>query len=118
MKKSIAAVIMVFAMLAVQANGNGEAVSPKSTNYKDVISQIEYPQECRVNGVEGLVLVTVQVDENGMVTGHTFNKYPCVNLKGAVEKVINDLNFVPAKDKNGNDIKGKVVVPVNFKLTI
>ena len=121
MKKQILALAMMFFVLgAFATNGNGEGVaeSPKPVNYKDVISAIEYPQVCKEKGIEGQVIVTLKIDEMGKVISHEFGKYPCTDLRDAVEKVLPDLNFTPAKDKNGNAVVGKIAVPVNFKLTI
>ncbi|WP_436517057.1 energy transducer TonB [Ekhidna sp. To15] len=110
--------LFVFGAQANNGNGKGEAEGPKPTNYKEVISQIEYPKVCQEKGIEGKVIVTLKVDETGKVINHEFGSYPCTDLRDAVKDAIKDLKFVPAKDANGNAIVGKIAVPVNFKLTI
>lgn len=120
MKKQLLAftLTVLFAFGALAGNGKGEAESPKAVNYKKVISQIEYPQVCKEKGIEGQVIVTLKIDEMGNVMSHEFGSYPCTDLRDAVEKVIPNLTFSPAKDKNGVAVVGKIAVPVNFKLTI
>lgn len=121
MKKQLLVLTLALFVFGAQANngkGKGEAESPKPTNYKEVISQIEYPQVCKEKGIEGQVVVTLKIDEAGNVINHEFGSYPCTDLRDAVKDVIKDLKFKPAKDKNGNAVVGKIAVPVNFELTI
>ncbi|WP_370087172.1 energy transducer TonB [Ekhidna sp.] len=119
MKKQLLALTMVFFVLGALANnGNDKSESPKATNYKEVISKIEYPQVCKEKGVEGKVIVTLKVDQAGKVINHEFDSYPCTDLRDAVKEVLKDLTFVPAKNKEGEAVVGKIAVPVNFKLTI
>lgn len=121
MKKQLLVLTLALLVFGAQANtglGNGEAESPKATNYKEVISQIEYPQVCKEKGIEGTVIVTLKIDETGNVINHEFGSYPCTDLRDAVKAVIKDLKFMPAKNANGTSVVGKIAVPVNFKLTI
>ncbi len=119
MKKQLLILSLVLFVFGAQANnGKGEAEGPKPTNYKEVISQIEYPKVCKEKGIEGKVIVTLKIDEIGNVINHEFGSYPCTDLRDAVKDAIKDLKFVPAKDVNGNPIVGKIALPVNFKLTI
>lgn len=119
MKKQLLALTMVFFVLGALANnGKGEAESPKAVNYKEVISEIVYPQVCKEKGIEGQVIVTLKIDEMGKVISHEFGSYPCTDLRDAVKNIIPSLNFTPAKNENGEAVVGKVALPVNFKLTI
>ncbi|WP_462248532.1 energy transducer TonB [Ekhidna sp.] len=121
MKKQLLVLTLALLVFGAQANngkGKGEAEAPKPTNYKEVISQIEYPQVSKEKGVEGVVIVTLKIDKLGNVINHEFDSYPCTDLRDAVKSVIKDLKFQPAKDANGKEVVGKIAVPVNFKLTI
>ncbi|WP_425391940.1 TonB family protein [Ekhidna sp.] len=119
MKKQLLILAMVFCVIATQANnGDGKAVSPKPMNYKEVVSNIEYPLVCKEKGIEGQVLVTLKINKEGKVINHRFEKYPCTDLRDAVKDILPKLNFEPAKNANGEAVVGKIAVPVNFKLTI
>lgn len=120
MRKQLLILAMSFFVLGASAgNGDGKkAESPKALNYKEVISDIEYPQVCKEKGIEGQVLVTLKIDQFGKVINHRFESYPCTDLRDAVKKVLPNLNFTPAKNSNGEAVVGLIAVPVNFKLTI
>lgn len=120
MRKQFLVLVMVLVVFGVQANnGNtGKAVGPKPTNYKEVISQIEYPKVCMEKGIEGTVVAMLKVNTEGKVINHKFDSYPCTDLRDSVKDVIKDLKFKPAKDTNGANVVGWIAVPVKFKLTI
>lgn len=119
MKKQLLTLTMVFFVLgALASNGNDKSEGPKPTNYKEVISKIEYPKVCKEKGIEGKVIVTLKVDKAGKVINHEFDSYPCTDLREAVKEVLKDLTFEPAKNAQGEVVTGKIAVPVNFKLTI
>lgn len=119
MKKTLLIIAMAFFVLGVQANnGEGKAENPKPVNYKEVISSITYPLSCKEKGIEGQVLVTLKIDQNGKVINQHFKEYPCTELRDAVKEILPKLNFEPAKNSNGDAVVGLIAVPVNFKLTI
>lgn len=118
MKKQFLIFTLVFFVFGAFATNGGKEESPKATNYKEVISKIEYPKVCKAKGIEGTVVVTLKIDKTGKVINHEFGSYPCTDLRDAVKDVIKDLEFTPAKDAKGNAVVGKIAVPVNFKLTI
>lgn len=117
MKKVFTLAITALFIFAASAN-NGEGELAKIKNYKEVVSKIEYPQISKEQGIEGKVIVSINIDEVGNIKDYKFLSSPCKNLTNAVEKSIKNLQFSPAKDTNGNPIAGKVVLPVDFKLTI
>jgi outer membrane biosynthesis protein TonB len=98
--------------------GNRGGTGPVPLNYSEVISTIDYPEECRKNGVEGRIIVSLAIDEVGAVMGHEFIQCPCPFLKAAVEAVLPDLKFKPARNEAGEPIKGMLTFPVTFELTI
>lgn len=118
MKKTLLILTLVFFVFGALANNGGKAESPKPTNYKEVISKIEYPKVSKLKGIEGTVVVTLKINKAGKVINHEFDSYPCTDLRDAVKDIIKDLEFTPAKDAEGNTVVGKIAVPVNFKLTI
>ncbi|MEQ6165806.1 TonB family protein [Ekhidna sp. MALMAid0563] len=119
MKKQLLILTMMICVLGVQASiGDDKSENPKAINYKEVISNIEYPLECKEKGIEGQVLVTLKIDQNGKVINQHFEKYPCTDLRDAVKDILPKLNFEPAKNSKGEAVVGLIAVPVNFKLTI
>lgn len=117
MKKLLAIAITAVLVFGLYANDD-KAKQVKLTNYKDVISEIEYPQVCKTKGIEGKVIVSLMVDANGEIVESEFLSFPCDDLKEAVSDVLPELKFSPARDENGKAIKGKFILPVNFKLNI
>lgn len=117
-KQLLTLTLALFTFIAFAGNGKGKAESPKSMNYSEVISKIEYPEQSKKNGIEGTVIVTLKIDEVGNVINHEFKSYPCTDLRDAVKAVIKDLKFTPAKNAEGTAVVGKIEMPVNFTLTI
>ncbi|WP_420315763.1 TonB family protein [Ekhidna sp.] len=119
MKKIFSIVALAFFVLNTFATpSNGEAENPKPTNYKEIISNIEYPESSKAKGIEGQVLVMLKIDKAGKVINHRFEDYPCTDLRDAVKDILKDLKFEPAKNSKGESVVGFIAVPVNFKLTI
>lgn len=117
MKKLLSIAITALFVFGAYAE-NGEEKEVKVTNYKEVISSIEYPQSCREKGIEGKVIVQILVDEFGTIKGEEFVAYPCVELRDAVKSSISKLQFSPARNEKGEAINGVFTLPVNFKLTL
>ncbi len=97
---------------------NDKAEAPKMNNYKQVLSEIEYPQVCREKGIEGKVIVMLRISAQGEITDYEFKAAPCTDLEEVVEASLPKMKFTPATDKDGNAIAGIITFPVNFKLTI
>ncbi len=91
---------------------------PIVTNYREVIESIEYPISCRKNGIEGEVIIEIQVDAKGKIMDYDFIESVCPELRNAVEKVIPDLDFIPAINENNELIPCKINIPISFELTI
>ena len=120
MKKIFTLIILtafVF-VLHAQSSGTQAYTNPKATNYKEVLKGIEYPQVCREKGIEGTVLVVLNINENGTMTNYKFKSAPCDDLQTAVENSLSKLTFEPAKNPQGQAVRGKLTLPVQFKLSI
>ncbi|MBC6401078.1 MAG: TonB family protein [Ekhidna sp.] len=115
---------MLFMLLSVCfmpcANGQllSSAKAAEVTNYKEVLSQIDYPQACVQEGIEGRVIVSLKVDAKGNLVSHEFISYPCPNLKRAVTKALPKLKFNTAINRHGDAVAGRVTIPIIFKLAI
>ena len=88
------------------------------TNYKEVVSQIVYPQDSKEQGIEGTVIVSLEVDHQGKLVSHEFISYPCSALQDAVKESLVKLQFNPAKNAAGQNITSRITMPVKFELSI
>ena len=88
------------------------------TNYTEVISQIEYPRDSKEKGIEGTVIVSLEIDHQGNLVGHEFISYPCNALAGVVKESLAKLQFSPATNDAGNAITSRITMPVKFELSI
>lgn len=116
--KKLLTVLFLFAFAFTTYAGGGAVENAKATNYKEVLKQIEYPQVCREKGIEGQVLVLLRIGKNGQIKSYKIKSAPCSDLEVAVENSLPFLTFEPGRDGNGKAVSSKVVLPVNFKLTI
>jgi len=117
MKKLIMTVLSAYLVLTVYAQNTSSEVV-EVTNYREVVSKIEYPRVCKEKGIEGKVIVSLEIDENGNLISHEFIKYPCSDLKEVVQNALPKLKFKPAFNVHGQAVASKITMPVNFKLTI
>lgn len=89
--------------------------NPREINYKEVLREVDYPQSCREKGI---VIVSLKISEHGEVTSYEFKRFPCNDLKLAVEKSLSEFRFRPAGDEQGQATPGRLYLPVTFRLTI
>ena len=118
MKKTLLMLLSVCFILIVNGQPLSTAKVAEVTNYKEVLSQIEYPQVCKEKGIEGKVIVSLKVDADGNLVSHEFITYPCSDLKGVVTEALPKLKFSPAINQHGDAVAGRITMPINFKLTI
>lgn len=94
------------------------ATKPIATNFKEVINQIEYPLEARSQAIEGDVTVVVKVNNLGKVTSFEVKNACDPVLEKAIEKVIPNLQFIPAINPDGNSVDSEIEIPFKFRLDI
>ena len=76
----------------------------------------QYPERARKRGQEGTVSVRCQVDANGHVTNVSLARSSGFRLLDeAALKAVGKWKFKPGR-KDGADVAGTVVVPVQFRL--
>ncbi len=76
----------------------------------------KYPISARRSGFEGVVKVSVLVDENGAVTSvEVFSSSGHASLDQAVLDAYRRARFAPAL-QDGKPVAGRVVIPVRFRL--
>lgn len=114
--------LMVLLFLSILFGVNGQQVTKEKdiqvSNYEEVLSEIEYPQICREKGIEGKVIVLLEIDEEGNIIYQKFISYSSVDLMIAVEKSLQKFRFKPAMNETGQTIASRITMPVKFKLTI
>ena len=118
MKKTLLMLLSLALIISTYAQPLPSAKDVEVTNYKEVLSQIVYPQICKEKGIEGKVIVSLEIDEQGNVISHEFVSFPCSDLKEVVYNSLAKFNFNPAVNDNGQTIKSRITMPVNFELTI
>ncbi|MDW3650587.1 MAG: M56 family metallopeptidase [Bacteroidia bacterium] len=88
---------------------------PKPLNINEIKKTIGYPKIARDAGIEGKVLVKVEVNKFGEYVAHEIIESDHDILSRAVEEHLSKLTFeTPAKD--GKAVTVKVTVPFNFVL--
>ncbi|MEO0896316.1 MAG: TonB family protein [Bacteroidota bacterium] len=88
---------------------------PVPINMDIVKRLIGYPKVARDNGIQGMVVVRVLVDETGAYEDHILINQVAEELSTEVEQQLPQLKFTPAI-QNGRPIKFWVNIPFNFKL--
>lgn len=118
MKKTLMMLLSFTLIICVYGQPLSSAKVVEVTNYEEVLSQIVYPQVCKEKGIEGKVIVSLEIDEQGNVVSHEFISSPCSDLKEVVYNSLAKFNFSPAVNDSGQTIKSRITMPVNFELTI
>ena len=118
MKKLLVMLLSFTLVVCVYGHPLSSSKVVEVTNYKEVLSQIEYPQVCKEKGIQGKVIVSLEIDKQGRLVGYEFISSPCCDLQDAVKKALPKLRFNPAVDDHGQAIISRITMPVKFELTI
>lgn len=82
---------------------------------KFLISNIQYPEFCRQNSIQGKVLIQILIEKNGKITEIKQVRAPHPQLFEEAARVIQKTKWNPAK-VNGNPVRYRYTVPVDFRL--
>lgn len=83
---------------------------------KFVISNVKYPEECRKNKIEGLVIIDFTVTKNGKIENITVSKSVNPDLDNEALRVINLMtDWIPGR-LNNKPVDVKMSFPFRFKL--
>jgi protein TonB len=110
---AIAAIVLVCSLRAQDADGVYTKVDENPSPTKTVKPQ--YPAELRRDGVEGLVAVSIVIDENGDVITSKVAKSSNKTFESFAIEAVNKWKFKPAK-KDGKTVKVKVTIPFRFSI--
>lgn len=81
-----------------------------------IARSVNYPQVAQENGIQGQVVVQFFIDQDGSITNATVLRSVSKELDAEALRVINAMpKWTPAK-KDGEPVRVKYTVPVNFKL--
>jgi TonB family protein len=87
--------------------------------YEFLEKKKKYPKDAKRNGIEGKVYVEFIVDEQGNIPPEEINIlkgiYP--SLDEEASRLISIMpKWKPGKDENGNPVRVKMIIPIQFKL--
>ncbi|MEQ8581329.1 MAG: energy transducer TonB [Marinoscillum sp.] len=119
MKKYIFSLALVsLTTLAFAASDPGLLTQARAINLEEVAESIKYPTVSNQSGVEGKVIMYLEIDAEGNISSTTALAYPCSKLKETVELALNDLKFEPAKNAEGEAVASALRIPFDFELKI
>lgn len=110
---ALAAFVLACSLRAQDADGVYTKVDENPSPTKT--AKPAYPAELRRDGVEGLVAVSVVIDENGDVISSKVAKSSNKAFDSFALDAINKWKFKPAK-KDGKAVKVKVTIPFRFSI--
>ncbi len=90
-------------------------VMPEMINNSSLVDRIVYPAEARRNGIEGMVIVRMMVDEEGQVSRMKVLKGIGYGCDREALRVLRKAQFAPATFK-GKSVKAWHTHPIKFKL--
>lgn len=76
---------------------------------------IQYPESAKKNGIQGTVVISAEIDENGNVTNTKILEGIYPECDEVAVNAIKHVKFNPAI-RNNLPVKSEVVIPVSFKL--
>lgn len=116
--------ILCFVVSVSFANGmndddNGsKKESAKVVNVEEVLKANPYPKELRALGIEGKVMVSFWIDNEGAVRKYRVEQSSHAKLEEYVIENVDKFRFTPAKNDSGNAVYARIKVPFIFELSI
>lgn len=80
-------------------------------------TNIKYPEDCRVNHVEGRVLVTFIVETDGAISNANVVRGVDPSLDAEALRVILGMPYWKPGKQRGSAVRVQYTVPINFKLS-
>lgn len=107
----------VLAKLASCKDATDESCTEKTLKQRSA-AFIQYPKLAKDNGIEGIVIAQLNIDENGKIVESYIKRALPGGCSEEVERFIASLKekWIPAY-KDGKAIKSKVLFPVRFNLS-
>ena len=81
-----------------------------------IYKAIKYPKEARAAGIEGVVIVSFTIDEQGQLTNSIIRQEPGGGLGDEVLRILQDMpRWIPGQ-KDGKAVAVEMTIPVKFRL--
>jgi TonB family protein len=80
------------------------------------ITEEDYPQDARAQGLEGVVKVEILIDAAGIVRGVQLIQSSNAKFSNVVLEKLKKAKFDPALDRSGRPIAVHMAIPIVFKL--
>ncbi len=116
-RSAAVSLIMIFLVIGVCPTRTyaSEPTKPYIKNLHDVINSKHYPKKLKENPIEGKVIVSIWLDDNGEILKYTIDEANNKALEEFIRGRVPLLQFEPARDNFGVRIFSKVKLPFEFK---
>ncbi len=98
-----------------KGNNNNEVSIPPFTDINQIQANLKYPEDARLKGIEGKVIVRAKINEFGKIVKTEIAYSDSQLLDSAALDAIKSSKFIPAQ-KNGQPISEWITIPIEFKL--
>lgn len=102
----------------LELSSQDKMAGPTALNYKKVFEQLEYPTASKTQGDEGKTLVHLWISHEGELYQYHIENSPSEDLTELIKGALKDLKFSPAMNEEGENVAGKLIIPLTFRLTI
>ncbi len=117
--KQITKIVIVLFILLLTACSSVETNVDKMPMPVDgmggLMKNVEYPDEARIEGIQGKVLVKATITTEGKVLYAEILKSDSEKLNEASLKAVTKTKFIPGM-MNGEKVEADVTIPILFKL--
>lgn len=84
---------------------------------KFIVEHVEYPEDARKNGEQGVVYVKFIVAKSGAITGVGIRKGVSEKLSAEAIRVVTEMpNWIPG-EQNGKPVAVNYTLPIHFRLS-
>ncbi|MEM6642747.1 MAG: energy transducer TonB [Bacteroidota bacterium] len=116
-KLFLSTVIICFVLVGISQPMPASRVASIS-NYQEVLTEIKYPKIGKEKGIEGQVILSLTINEQGKLLKHSFVSSPSREFEEAVKHALPKLRFIPAINEEGITTSSTLTLPIKFELTI
>lgn len=83
-----------------------------------ILSEVRYPDEARINGDIGEVLVGFTIDSQGALSGVRVLKSVSKALDEEAVRVVKKMRYWTPGKRNGKPVRAEMSIPINFKVVV
>lgn len=79
--------------------------------------QLRYPERCKAAGIQGLVMATFVVNQDGSLSNIEVKRSPCTDFTTETHRILREMpRWIPGKI-HGQPVRMRFTIPIMFKLT-